>query len=102
MTKDQRINEINIIAAATVAFGGFLRSGEFIYEAKDLCNKHSFKNTSLLCSDITFSDLDEYVIVLLKRSKTNYNYIGVDIIIAAIATPTYPVRALRRLFKDDP
>jgi hypothetical protein len=102
MTKDQRIDEINIVAAATVAFGGFLRSGEFTYEAKDLYNKRSFKNTSLLRSDITFSDLDEHVIVSLKRSKTNYNHIGVDIIIAATATPTYPVRALRRLFEDDP
>jgi hypothetical protein len=102
MTKDQRIDEINIVAAATVAFKGFLYSGEFTYEAKDLCNKCSFKNTSLLHSDITFSDLDEHVIVSLKRSKTNYDYIGVDIIIAATATPTCPVRALRRLFKDDP
>jgi hypothetical protein len=91
MTKDQRIDEINIVAAAIVAFGGFLCSSEFTYEAKDLCNKRSFKNTSLLCSDIIFSDLDEYIIVLLKRNKTNYDYIGVDIIIAAIATPTCPV-----------
>jgi hypothetical protein len=91
ITKDQRINEINIIAAATVVFGGFLRSSEFTYKAKDLYNKRSFKNTSLLCSDIMFSDLDEHIIVLLKQSKTNYNYIGVDIIIAATATPTYPV-----------
>jgi hypothetical protein len=49
-----------------------------------------------------FSDLDEHIIVSLKRSKTNYDYIGVNIIIAATATPTCPVRALRRLFKDDP
>jgi hypothetical protein len=102
MTKNQRINKINIIAAATVAFGGFLYSGEFIYEAKDLYNKRSFKNTSLLCSDIIFSDLDEYIIILLKQSKTNYNYISVDIIIAATTTPTCLMRALRRLFKDDP
>jgi hypothetical protein len=102
MTKDQRINEINIITAATVAFRGFLYSGEFTYEAKDLYNKRSFKNTSLLCLDIIFSDLDEHIIVSLKRSKTNYNHISVDIIIAAIVTPTYPMRALRRLFKDDP
>jgi hypothetical protein len=66
MTENQRIDEINTIAAATVAFGGFLRSGEFTYEAKDLRNKRSFKSTSLLRSDITFSDLDEHVTILLK------------------------------------
>jgi hypothetical protein len=87
---------------AIVAFKGFFYSGKFTYKAKDLYNKCSFKNTSLLYSDIIFSNLNEYIIVLLKRSKTNYNYIGIDIIIAVIATPTYPVRALCRLFEDDP
>jgi hypothetical protein len=76
---------------ATVAFKGFLYSGEFTYKAKDLYNKRSFKNTSLLYLNITFSDLDKHIIILLKRSKTNYNYISVNIIIAAIATLTYPI-----------
>jgi hypothetical protein len=102
MIKDQRIDEINIITAAIVAFKGFLYSGEFTYKAKDLYNKRSFKNTSLLYSDITFNDLDKHVIISLKRSKTNYNYISVNIIIAAIAAPTYSMRALYRLFKDNP
>jgi surface polysaccharide O-acyltransferase-like enzyme len=91
MTENQRIDEINTIAMAIIAFRGFLYSGEFIYEAKDLCNKRSFKSTSLLCLDITFSDLNEYVIILLKRSKTDYNYISVNIIIAVIATLTCPI-----------
>jgi len=85
-----------------IAFRGFLYSGEFTYKAKDLYNKRSFKNTSLLYLDITFSDLNKYIIILLKQSKTNYNYISVDIIIAVIATPTCPVRVLHRLFKNDP
>ena len=85
-----------------VAFRGFLYSGEFTYKAKDLYNKRSFKNTSLLYLDITFSNLNEYIIVLLKQSKTNYNYISINIIIAVIATLTCPIQALRRLFKDDP
>ena len=102
MTENQKVDEINTVAAATVVYGGFLYSGEFIYEAKDLRNKRSFKSTSLLRSDITFSDLDEHVIISLKRSKTDYDHVGVDIIIAATATPTCPVRALRRLFEEDP
>jgi len=102
MIENQKIDEINTVTVATVAFKGFLYSGEFTYEVKDLRNKRSFKNTSLLRSDITFSNLDEYVIVSLKRSKTNYDHVRVDIIIAATATLTYPVRALRRLFEEDP
>jgi hypothetical protein len=91
MTENQRVDEINTVAVAIVAFRGFLWSGEFTYEAKDLYNKHSFKSTSLLRSDITFSDLDEHVTVLLKQSKTDYDYVGVNIIIAATATPTCPI-----------
>ena len=102
MIENQKIDEINTVTVATVAFKGFLYSGEFTYEVKDLRNKRSFKNTSLLRSDITFSDLDEHVTVSLKRSKTDYDHVGVDVIIAATATPTCPVRALRRLFEDDP
>ena len=102
MTESQKIDEINTVAAATVAYGGFLRSGEFTYESKDLQNKRVFTNTSLLRSDITFSDLDEHVTVSLKRSKTDYDHVGVDIIIAATGTSTCPVQALRRLFEEDP
>jgi hypothetical protein len=91
ITENQRVDEINTVAAAIVAFRGFLRSGEFTYEAKDLYNKRSFKSTSLLCSDIMFSDLDKHITVLLKRSKTDYNYVGVNIIIAATVTPTCPM-----------
>jgi hypothetical protein len=101
MTANQKIDEINTVAAATIAYAGFLRSGEFTYEAKDLRNKRAFQNTSLLRSDITFSDLDEHVILSLKRSKTDYDHVGVDIIIAATGTPTCPVQALRRLFEED-
>jgi hypothetical protein len=73
---------------AIVAFKGFLYSDEFTYKAKDLYNKRSFKNTSLLCLNIIFSDLDEHITVLLKWSKTNYDYISINIIIAVTATPT--------------
>jgi hypothetical protein len=36
MTESQKIDEINIVAAATIAYRGFLHSGEFIYKSKDL------------------------------------------------------------------
>ena len=38
----EQTNEINIVAAAATAFGGFLRSGEFTYEAKELRNITTF------------------------------------------------------------
>jgi hypothetical protein len=102
MTGNQLIDEVNIVAAVIVAFRGFLRSGEFTYEAKDLCNKRAFKSTSLLRLDITFSDVDDHIIVSLKQSKTDYNHISVDIIITATRTPTCPIQATRTLFNKDP
>jgi hypothetical protein len=36
MTESQKIDKINTVAAATVAYRGFLCSGEFIYKLKDL------------------------------------------------------------------
>jgi hypothetical protein len=42
MIANQKINEINIITVAIIAYIGFLCSGEFIYKAKDLRNKYAF------------------------------------------------------------
>ena len=36
ITANQKINKINTITAATIAYTGFLHSREFIYKAKDL------------------------------------------------------------------
>jgi hypothetical protein len=84
-----------MIAAIAIGFGGFLRLGEFTYKAKDLLNTRTFENTSLLRSDVTFSDTDDHVTIALKRSKTDYDYKGVAIVIAASHTPTCPIRTLR-------
>lgn len=89
-------------AATTVAFGGFLRSREFTYEAKDLRDLLAFQSTNILRSDVTFSDSNDYVIIALKRSKTDLQHKGVAIVISATDTATCPVKALCRLFTEDP
>jgi hypothetical protein len=90
-----------MVAAAAVAYGGFLRSGEITYEAKDLLNYRTFENTILTRSDITFSENNDHVTVSLKRSKTDHEHKGVDIVIAASNTSTCAVKALKRLFTED-
>jgi hypothetical protein len=101
MTKSQKVDEINIVTIVIIAYRGFFYNREFTYKLKDFWNKHTFLSTSLLWLDITFSDLKEHVIVSLKRSKTDYNYISINIIIAVIGTLTCPVRVLYCLFKED-
>jgi hypothetical protein len=96
------INNANFIVVAKVAFAGFLRSGEFTYDLSDLQDLRTFQQTKLLRLDITFGDLDDYAIISLKRSKTDYNHEGVEIVVAATGRSTCPVQALRHLFAIDP
>jgi hypothetical protein len=98
----EQTNELNIIAAAATAFGGFLRSGEFTYKGKELRNTKTFHNTRPLRSDVTFSENNDHVSIRLKRSKTDKDHRGVEIIIAASNSSTCAVRDLQRLFRLDP
>ena len=82
------INNINFIVAAKVAFVGFLQSREFTYNSLDLQDLRTFQQTRLLRSDITFRDLDDHAIISLKRSKTNYNHKGVEIVVATTSSST--------------
>lgn len=102
MEPQDRIDEVNMAAAAAVAFGGFMRSGEITYEQRELDNQRTFQNTRLLRSDITFSENFDHVTLRLKRSKTDTLHKGVEIIIAATGSPTCAVLALKRLFQLDP
>src|ERR1700733_3018195 len=90
----EQTNEINIVAAAATAFGGFLRTGEFTYETRELRNITTFQNTRLLRSNVTFSENNDHVSIRLKRSKTDTGHKGVEIIIVASNSSTCVVQAL--------
>ena len=102
ISTNQAIDKLNFATAAMTCYAGFMRSGEITYEARDRANQQLFEKTALLRSDITFCDTDDHVILALKESKTDYEHKGVQIVIAASNSSTCPVRALRRLFKEDP
>lgn len=101
-TKPTSLQDLNINTAFKVAWAGFLRMGEFTYTKADLKNRKLFSATKLTRSDITFSQDDQYVVLRLKRSKTDVKHTGVEIIIAATNDATCPVSALRQLFMLDP
>lgn len=96
------IEELNIDTAFKVAWAGFLRMGEFTYTDTE-AQSRVFARTKLTRSDITFSDGDQHAILRLKRSKTDVQHTGVEIILAATqsAARTCPVTALRTLFDRD-
>jgi hypothetical protein len=95
------MDELNMVAAATTAFAGMLRSGEFTWTNAERANSRVFEHTKLLRSDLTFGELDQHAILTLKRSKTDFDHKGVEIILAATNSPTCPVRALRHLIQTD-
>ena len=95
------IEDLNIDTAFKVAWAGFLRMGEFTYTSAE-SQARTFVDTKLTRSDITFSEGDQHAILRLKRSKTDVNHTGVEIILAATYDKTCPVTALRTLFVRDP
>ena len=92
------IADLNFITACKVAWAGFLRCGEFTYSAKD------YPGSKLTRSDVTFDEAFSYAIIRLKRSKTDYDHKGVEIVLAASRDQVcpWPVSALRDLFPQLP
>ena len=91
---------MNYDTAFKTAWAGFLQVGEFTYTQQDLKSK-AFKDTGLTRSDITFAEDDGYAILRLKRSKTDINHQGVEIMLAAVNNSLCPVQALHRLVMED-
>ncbi|TYJ51174.1 hypothetical protein B9479_008272, partial [Cryptococcus floricola] len=83
-------NALNLVAAYTLAFAGFLRSGEFTYEA-------GLFDIAFDLARIHFQD-GEVASVLLPYSKTDPTHQGVLIALPRGVDPDVcPVRALRGL-----
>ena len=95
------LNELNLDTDFKVAWAGFMRLGEIIYTEAEKRNV-SFEDLHLTRCDITFSENDQYATLRLKQSKTDTNHTGVLIMLAATASPSCPVKALRSLFTHDP
>ena len=95
-------DDLNVAAAARIAFAGFLRVGEFTYSTAHRANAHTFAATKLTRSDIRFSPTLDHAVLTLKRSKTDRKHKGVNIVLAATNDAACPVEALSKLFTHDP
>lgn len=65
------LQDLNINTAFKVAWAGFLCMGKFTYTKAELANRKLFNATR---SDITFSQNNQYVVLRLKRSKTDVKH----------------------------
>lgn len=96
------LEDLNIDAAFKIAWTGFLRLGEITHTVTELKKKSTFVETHTTRSDISFAEGDQYAVLRLKRSKTDVDHSGVQIMLAATGKATCPVAAFRRLFQADP
>ena len=95
------ISNLNIDTTFKVAWAGFMRMGELTYIAAET-RKATFEETALTRPDIFFAERDQSAILRFKRSKTDTDHTGVQIILAATGEQTCPVAELRMLFLQDP
>jgi hypothetical protein len=93
-----------ILAAFTLAFAGFLRSGEFTYSAQDLNDtEYPFAEWHITRASISFDPTVEMMHLHLPSSKTDPFRRGVSIAIAADAeNPFCPVNSMIAYFQATP
>ena len=92
------VKDYNIDAAFKLAFAACLRLGEITYTKTDL--QMDFTASKTTRSDIRFAD--DHFVLRLKRSKTDTNHEGVDIIVAKTGERICAYTALQRLYTHDP
>lgn len=92
-SKPLSVTNLNIDTTFKVAWAGCMRMGELTYTAMEV-KKAMFAETSFTRSDISFAKGDQYAILHLKRSKTNTEHTGVQIILKVTCKQTCSVIAL--------
>jgi hypothetical protein len=91
---------LNLTAAAKIAFAGFLQMGEFTINPNE--NTPQILQTKLVHRDITFANDKSHIILRLRRSKADINHQGIEIVLARTSTRICPVEAIYTLFEHDP
>jgi hypothetical protein len=76
--------------------------GEFTYTVKKAADLITFIATKFMRFDVCFTEDYNYLILRLKRSKTDIKHEGVSIMVAAIGDRACLVAALCTLFRVNP
>ncbi len=81
------VTDVDVNKEFKVAWAGFMRVEKCTYTAAE-AKKATFAETGLTRSDIFFAESDQYAILRPKRSKTDTEHTGVQIILAATGERT--------------
>ncbi len=103
ITKEEplTVTDFNIDAAFQMAWASFFRIGELTYTSTEV-KKATLSKTGLTRSNISFTEGHQYAFLHLKQSKTDIEYIGVQIILSATNKQTCHRASLRKLCTQDP
>ena len=99
--EDPTVTDFNIDTTLKMAWANLIRIEESIYTSAE-AKKATFSKTGLIRSNISFAGGDQYVILRLKRSKTNTEHTGVQIILAATNNRTCFITSLRKQCTKNP
>ena len=99
---ENSIDTLNLNAAFSIAFSGFMRMGELTHNEKALQDSKRFNAEKLTRRRVTPAAGGEHVVVHLPRSKTDKHNAGVDILIAASHDDVCPAGHMFKLLQRDP
>lgn len=97
---ESETDTLNLNAAFTLAFSGFLRMGEFTWTRAELEQPRTFLNTRPTRRCITMDDGS--MEFFLPRSKTDVSKMGVSILIAEAADNVCAIRHMKLLLEQRP
>jgi hypothetical protein len=100
--EEDSIDRINLNAAFSLAFAGFMRLGEITYKDAELKDPRRLRAEKVTRQGVTCSAAQDYLTVHLPRSKTDYNNQGIDILVAAAGDTACPVHHMLALMQQDP
>lgn len=96
------ITRVNVNAACTMAFAGFLRLGEFTYLPSQLTNPARLSAEALTRRCISISAAGDHYTLYLPRSKADKDNKGVSLVIAAASDEACPLTHMGELLRKDP
>jgi hypothetical protein len=99
---ESETDRLNLNAAITTAFAGFLRMGEFTHTRAQLARQQDFERQRLTTRCVTPGANGRHLLLLLPTSKTDRNNEGVTIPLLRTGSAYCPVTHMEALLRSRP
>lgn len=96
------IDRLNLDAAFSLAFAGFLRLGEITYTLAHTKDMRRFQAERPTRRCVTLDSQNEALTLLLPRSKTDRNNDGIRLLVSRASDSACPIHHFLKLQEEDP